>query len=304
MESEEKSKEEINYNKNNKHDIIDSEPNHDINEKTSEEISGVNHQKIKLNEDKMSQGINKEFQSRDDINQKNTDEIITKHSYYDKLNRYLKFRRKKIILIILLSIGSIFLIISSIDIKNSNQIVYDNKKLLINNTFIFSVQIIYIVSLILFLLFSLISKRGDNPKINLVFLIIICLIMFIKIYLYMKKENKRGNILINFIISFSMFVINLVILLITLRVIRMKKNERQNIEEIINFTDIPQGTTRFKINDKKDNQIAFNNSEIDNKIENNISNSDNKDKISNLANNDSQNNKGDKMDDDEKNEPK
>ena len=304
MESEEKSKEEINYNKNNKHDIIDSEPNHDINEKTSEEISGVNHQKIKLNEDKMSQGINKEFQSRDDINQKNTDEIITKHSYYDKLNRYLKFRRKKIILIILLSIGSIFLIISSIDFKNSNQIVYDNKKLLINNTFIFSVQIIYIVSLILFLLFSLISKRGDNPKINLVFLIMICVIMFIKIYLYMKKENKRSNILINFIISFSMFVINLVILLITLRVIRMKKNERQNIEEIINFTDIPQGTTRFKINDKKDNQIAFNNSEIDNKIENNISNSDNKDKISNLSNNDSQNNKGEKMDDDEKNEPK
>ena len=171
MESEEKSKEEINYNKNNKHDIIDSEPNHDINEKTSEEISGVNHQKIKLNEDKMNSGINKEFQSRDDINQKNTDEIITKHSYYDKLNRYLKFRRKKIILIILLSIVSIFLIISSIDFKNSNQIVYDNKKLLINNTFIFSVQIIYIVSLILFLLFSLISKRGDNPKINLVFLI-------------------------------------------------------------------------------------------------------------------------------------
>ena len=304
MESEEKSKEEINYNKNNKHDIIDSEPNHDINEKTSEEISGVNHQQIKLNEDKMNSEINKEFQSRDDINQKNTDEIITKHSYYDKLNRYLKFRRKKIILIILLSIGSIFLIISSIDFKNSNQIVYDNKKLLINNTFIFSVQIIYIVSLILFLLFSLISKRGDNPKINLVFLIMICLIMFMKIYLYMKKENKGSNILINFIISFSMFVINLVILLITLRVIRMKKNERQNIEEIINFTDIPQGTTRFKINDKKDNQIAFNNSEIDNKIENNISNSDNKDKISNLSNNDSQNNKGEKMDDDEKNEPK
>ena len=304
MESEEKSKEEINYNKNNKHDIIDSEPNHDINEKTSEEISGVNHQQIKLNEDKMNSEINKEFQSRDDINQKNTDEIITKYSYYDKLNRYLKFRRKKIILIILLSIGSIFLIISSIDIKNSNQIVYDNKKLLINNTFIFSVQIIYIVSLILFLLFSLISKRGDNPKINLVFLIMICLIMFIKIYLHMKRENKESNILINFIISFSMFVINLVILLITLRVIRMKKNERQNIEEIINFTDIPQGTTRFKINDKKDNQIAFNNSEIDNKIENNISNSDNKDKISNLANNDSQNNKGEKMDDDEKNEPK
>ena len=300
MESEEKSKEEIEFNKDNKHDIIESEPGHDLSEKTSEEISEVNHQKIKLNEGKIKSEMNKEFQSRDDINQKNTDEIIAKHSYYDKINRYLKFRRKKIILIILLSIGSIFLIISSIDIKNSNKIVYDNKKLLINNIFIFSVQIIYIFSLILFLLFSVVSKRGDYPKINLAFLIIICVIMIIKIILYVKKENKKSNLLINFLISFFIFVINLVILLITLRIIRMKRNERQNIEEIINFTDIPQGTTKIKINDKKDNQIAFNNSEIDNKIENNLSNNDNKDKISNLVSD--QNNKEEIIDDNDKNE--
>ena len=300
MESEEKSKEEIEFNKVNKHEIIESEPGHDLSEKTSEEISEVNHQKIKLNEGKIKSEMNKEFQSRDDINQKNTDEIIAKHSYYDKINRYLKFRRKKIILIILLSIGSIFLIISSIDIKNSNKIVYDNKKLLINNIFIFSVQIIYIFSLILFLLFSVVSKRGDYPKINLSFLIIICVIMIIKIILYVKKENKKSNLLINFLISFFIFVINLVILLITLRIIRMKRNERQNIEEIINFTDIPQGTTKIKINDKKDNQIAFNNSEIDNKIENSLSNNDNKDKISNLVND--QNNKEEIIDDNDKNE--
>ena len=300
MESEEKSKEEIEFNKDNKHDIIESEPGHDLSEKTSEEISEVNHQKIKLNEGKIKSEMNKEFQSRDDINHKNTDEIIAKHSYYDKINRYLKFRRKKIILIILLSIGSIFLIISSIDIKNSNKIVYDNKKLLINNIFIFSVQIIYIFSLILFLLFSVISKRGDNPKINLSFLIIICVIMIIKIILYVKKENKKSNLLINFLISFFIFVINLVILLITLRIIRMKKNERQNIQEIINFTDIPQGTTRTKMSDKKDNQIAFNNSEIDNKIENSLSNNDNKDKISNLVND--KNNKEEIIDDNDKNE--
>ena len=300
MESEEKSKEEIEFNKVNKHDIIESEPGHDLSEKTSEEISEVNHQKIKLNEGKIKSEMNKEFQSRDDINQKNTDEIIAKHSYYDKINRYLKFRRKKIILIILLSIGSIFLIISSIDIKNSNKIVYDNKKLLINNIFIFSVQIIYIFSLILFLLFSVVSKRGDYPKINLAFLIIICVITIIKIILYVKKENKESNLLINFLISFFIFVINLVILLITLRIIRMKRNERQNIEEIINFTDIPQGTTKIKINDKKDNQIAFNNSEIDNKIENSLSTNDNKDKISNLVND--QNNKEEIIDDNDKNE--
>ena len=124
--------------------------------------------------------------------------------------------------------------------------------------------------------------------------------MIIKIILYVKKENKKSNLLINFLISFFIFVINLVILLITLRIIRMKRNERQNIEEIINFTDIPQGTTKIKINDKKDNQIAFNNSEIDNKIENSLSNNDNKDKISNLVND--QNNKEEIIDDNDKNE--
>ena len=66
----------------------------------------------------------------------------------------------------------------------------------------------------------------------------------------------------------------------------MKKNEKQNIEEIINFTDIPQGATNMKINEKKDNQIAFNNSGIENKHEN-----DKKDGISNLV--DEENNKDD-----------
>ena len=66
----------------------------------------------------------------------------------------------------------------------------------------------------------------------------------------------------------------------------MKKNEKQNIEEIINFTDIPQGATNMKINEKKDNQIAFNSSGIENKHEN-----DKKDGISNLV--DEENNKDD-----------
>ena len=66
----------------------------------------------------------------------------------------------------------------------------------------------------------------------------------------------------------------------------MRKSEKQNIEEIINFTDIPQGATNMKINEKKDNQIAFNNSGIENKHEN-----DKKDGISNLV--DEENNKYD-----------
>lgn len=297
MENEENSEKEK---KNNKHDVIESESNHDYEEKTTEDISEVKHQKIKLNEKKINSELSKEFQSRDDINHINTNEIISKQSYYDKINRYLKFRRKKIILIILLSIGSIFLIISSIDMKNSNQIVYDNKNLLINNIFIFLPQIIYIFSLIIFQLLTVISKRKDNYKINFTCLIVICMMTIIRIFLYVKKENKKVNLLINLLISFFLFMINLVILFITLRIIKRKKNERQNIEEIINFTDIPQGTTRIKLSDKKDNQIAFNNSEIDNKIESNSSS--NKDKISNLVK--KENNKEDIIDDNDKSEHK
>ena len=297
MENEENSEKEK---KNNKHDVIESESNHDYEEKTTEDISEVKHQKIKLNEKKINSELSKEFQSRDDINHINTNEIISKQSYYDKINRYLKFRRKKIILIILLSIGSIFLIISSIDMKNSNQIVYDNKNLLINNIFIFLPQIIYIFSLIIFQLLTVISKRKDNYKINFTCLIVICMMTIIRIFLYVKKENKKVNLLINLLVSFFLFMINLVILFITLRIIKRKKSERQNIEEIINFTDIPQGTTRIKLSDKKDNQIAFNNSEIDNKIESNSSS--NKDKISNLVK--EENNKEDIIDDNDKSEHK
>ena len=297
MENEDNSEKEKKYNK---HDVIESESNHDYDEKTTEDISEVKHQKIKLNEKKINSELSKEFQSRDDINHINTNEIISKQSYYDKINRYLKFRRKKIILIILLSIGSIFLIISSIDMKNSNQIVYDNKNLLINNIFIFLPQIIYIFSLIIFQLLTVISKRKDNYKINFTCLIVICMMAIIRIFLYVKKENKKVNLLINLLISFFLFMINLVILFITLRIIKRKKNERQNIEEIINFTDIPQGTTRIKLSDKKDNQIAFNNSEIDNKIESNSSS--NKDKISNLVK--EENNKEDIIDDNDKSEHK
>jgi hypothetical protein len=47
----------------------------------------------------------------------------------------------------------------------------------------------------------------------------------------------------------------------------MKKNEQQNIEEIINFTDIPQGIGAVKINERKDNQLILNNSETDNRQE-------------------------------------
>ena len=104
--------------------------------------------------------------------------------------------------------------------------------------------------------------------------------MVVKILLYIKNKDKNSNSFLNFIISFCLSTLNLIILIITFAIIKMRKNEKQNIEEIINFTDIPQGTSNMKINDKKDNQIIFHNSGIEDKHENNKEN--NKDVISDL----------------------
>ena len=81
----------------------------------------------------------------------------------------------------------------------------------------------------------------------------------------MKKFSMKQITIINLLICFCLTLINLIILLITLRIIKMKKNEQQNIEEIINFTDMPQGTGIIKINERKDNQLILNNSETDNR---------------------------------------
>ena len=230
--------------------------------------------------------INKVPKIDEEMNQKNNDFIIQGQSYYDKLNRYFRGKRKKIFLAILLSISSIFLLISILDVVNSNKNFYNKEKLLINNVVIFSLQIIYIFCLLSYQIFSLLSKLRENFLFNLLVLFILFIIMFMKIFLYTKNQNNKSYSILYLIINICLTIINLIILLITLRIIKMKKNEKQNIEEIINFTDIPQGATNMKINEKKDNQIAFNSSGIENKNEN-----DKKDGISNLV--DEENNKDD-----------
>ena len=292
MEDEEKNKEETNSNIDNKHSVIESEPSHNLEDKTSDDFHQANHQKIKINEGILKNkknemtDLNKETKLDEDLNQKNNDFMINGQSYYDKLNRYFKGRRKKIFLAILLSISFIFLLISILDVVNSNKNFFNKDKLLINNVVIFSLQIIYIFCLLAYQILSLLSKLRENFLFNSIILFIVCIIMFIKIFIYTKSKNNNSNLILNLIINICLTLINLIILLITLRIIKMKKNEKQNIEEIINFTDIPQGATNMKINEKKDNQIAFNSSGIENKNE-----SDKKDGISNLV--DEENNKDD-----------
>ena len=300
MEDEDKNKEETQSDITNKPNMIENENSHHFEEKTTDDIHQGNHQKIKINEgllkNKKNEMViksesNKENKIDDELTQK-SDFIMSGQSYYDKIDRYLRGRRKKIVLLILLGISSLFLFISILDVVNSNKNIFNKDKLLINNVVIFSIQLIYIFSLLAFQILSLLSKIKDNFVINAIILLIIFIIMFVKIFLYSKNKNNNNFSILNLIINICFTFINLIILLITLRIIRMKKNEKQNIEEIINFTDIPQGATNMKINEKKDNQIAFNSSGTENKI--GSDNKNNKDGISNLV--DEENNKEDGSD--------
>ena len=300
MEDEYKNKEETQSDITNKPNMIKNENGHHFEEKTTDDIHQGNRQKIKINEGflknkKNEMAIksesNKENKIDYELTQKN-DFIMSGQSYYDKIDRYLRGRRKKIVLIILLVISSLFLFISILDVVNSNKNIFNKDKLLINNVVIFSIQLIYIFSLLAFQILSLLSKIKDNFVINAIILLIIFIIMFVKIFIYSKNKNNNNFSILNLIINICFTIINLIILLITLRIIRIKKNEKQNIEEIINFTDIPQGATNMKINEKKDNQITFNSSGMENKIEGD--NKNNKDGISNLV--DEENNKEDGSD--------
>lgn len=263
----------------NKKDVTSNETNNTFNAKESDDVHQVNHQKIKINEQKLKDAKEKtmeiksdtnkehELNITDEINQKNNNLYIHEKKYYFQIKRCLRGKRKKIILIILL-ICSLFLLgISLVDLINTFRNIFNFDKILNNNIFIFIAQILYICSLLIFLILLIISERKDNFIINLLFLITICLIFSCKIFLFIKKINTKYSNILHCLMNFCLTGINLVILLITLRIIKMKKSEQQNIEEIINFTDLPQGASANKIDDKKDNQLVFNSSGTDNKPE-------------------------------------
>ena len=265
----------------NKQNMVESDTNNTFDEKASDEVRKDTHQKIKINEQKLKEAkektmeiksdSNKESNLTEDINQKNNNIYMNEKRYYFRINRFLGGKRKKYILIILLIISSFFLFISLADILNSYKNIYNNDKLLINNKFIFMLQIVYIFTLFIFQILIMISQRKDNFIINLIFLITICALMITKIFLFIKSINSSNIAIFHFFICFCLTSINLIILLITLRIIKMKKSVQQNIEEIINFTEMGQATGILKINEKN-NQLMLNSSGTDNKSDNDIKN--------------------------------
>ena len=282
----------------NKPNIIESEHNNNFVDKNSEEFRHVNQQKIKINKTKIKNVKNKEIKIETETNSNpkiiiedtslKNNLLISRQSHYDKIKRYFRGEKKKTILKILILISSIILFISIIDIINSIKNFFNNDKLLINNIFVFLIQILYMLCLLSFQILTIVSERKDNFIINLILLLILFALFISRLFIYIKKSNENSNLVMNFVICVFSTIINIIIFLITLRIIKIKKSEQQNIEEIINITDIQHGTS-FKIGDNN-NQLIMNNSGTDNKNE---LDSNNKDGITNLVEESEPNNKED-----------
>ena len=282
----------------NKPNIIESENNNNFVDKNSEEFRHVNQQKIKINKTKIKNVKDKEIKIETETNSNpkiiiedtslKNNLLISRQSHYDKIKRYFRGEKKKTILKILILISSIILIISIIDIINSIKNFFNNDKLLINNIFVFLIQILYMLCLLSFQILTIVSERKDNFIINLILLLILFALFISRLFIYIKKSNENSNLVMNFVICVFSTIINIIIFLITLRIIKIKKSEQQNIEEIINITDIQHGTS-FKIGDNN-NQLIMNNSGTDNKNE---LDSNNKDGITNLVEESEPNNKED-----------
>ena len=286
MEEEEKNKETEQNDLSNKQNISENETtfNNNNNSKSFRQMN--NNQKIKINEEKLKDSKEQKMEIKSELttsqNQNQTDITPKNNSlmhssfnfsdnknYYLKINRCLTARIKKIILIIFLIISLTFIFISIFDIINSSKKTefFQNNKFLMNNIFIFIFQIAYALSLLLFQGLIIILEKKENLLFNIISIIIISIIIILRTIIVIKNDDKNSTMVYNFLFSFCLTFINLGIFMITLKLLKMKKNVQQNIEEIINFTDILQATNS-KINDKKDNQLMLNNSGSENKDEN------------------------------------
>ena len=306
MKEEENNKEIEQNDTNNEKKIMENDTNTNYGINNSEVLRQVNREKIKINEEKLKDIKEQTMEIKSDPSgsqSQNTIDIATKnnnplmqstasfaynHHYYSKINRCLTARIKKLILIVLLIISVFFVLLSAFDIINSKNktLIMNNNKLLMNNLLVFFIQMIYANSLIFFQGVKILLERKENFLFNAISILFILIIIIFRTIIVAKNNNEDNdkNTIFNFLCSLCLTIINLGIFLVTLKIIKMKKNVQQNIEEIINFSDVLQATND-KISDRKDNQLILNNSGVENKqeIENDNNQKGKKDGISQLV---------------------
>jgi hypothetical protein len=253
-----------NYNTNNSE--VFCHMNKEITQKNEENLQGTQTQEMEIKTEPNNQSqINAAQATKNNPLMQSTFNFTNSRRYYFKINRCLTARIKKIILIIFLIISICFLFLSIFDIINSikQTSFFKTNKFLMNKIFIFIFHLAYALSLLFFQGLTFLLEPKENLGFNIISIIFISIIIIIRTALTIKNDDKNITMLLNFFCCFCLTFINLGIFLITLKILKMKKNVQQNIEEIINFTDLFQATN-IKINDKKDNQLILNNS-VENK---------------------------------------
>ena len=199
---------------------------------------------------------------------------INKNTVY-KIKKLCTVKTRRIYNIVVLIFGILLILISIYDLLNFKK--EKNKTILLKKWYIFIFEIISGIMRIGFFflnIFVIKEKKTKNPIILLLNIILIVLFLLI-IIIFSIGRAKITERVINLDYCLFLFLSSLASILNIKAEVKKKKNEMQNIEEIINFTEINQHGHEKKFEKKflnpnsekgtesdKDHNISYENEKI------------------------------------------
>ena len=200
--------------------------------------------------------------------------VINKNTVY-KIKKICTVKTRRIYNIVVLNFGILLILISIYDLLNFKK--EKNKTILLKKWYIFIFEIISGIMRIGFFflnIFVIKEKKTKNPIILLLNIILIVLFLLI-IIIFSIGRAKITERVINLDYCLFLFLSSLASILNIKAEVKKKKNEMQNIEEIINFTEINQHGHEKKFEKKflnpnsekgtesdKDHNISYENEKI------------------------------------------
>ena len=200
--------------------------------------------------------------------------VINKNTVY-KIKKICTVKTRRIYNIVVLNFGILLILISIYDLLNFKK--EKNKTILLKKWYIFIFEIISGIMRIGFFflnIFVIKEKKTKNPIILLLNIIVIVLFLLI-IIIFSIGRAKITERVINLDYCLFLFLSSLASILNIKAEVKKKKNEMQNIEEIINFTEINQHGHEKKFEKKflnpnsekgtesdKDHNISYENEKI------------------------------------------
>jgi hypothetical protein len=199
---------------------------------------------------------------------------INKNTVY-KIKKLCTIKTRRIYNIVVLIFGILLILISIYDLLNFKK--EKNKTILLKKWYIFIFEILSGIMRIGFFflnIFVIKEKKTKNPIILLLNIILIVLFLLI-IIIFSIGRAKITERVINLDYCLFLFLSSLASILNIKAEVKKKKNEMQNIEEIINFTEINQHGHEKKFEKKflnpnsekgtesdKDHNISYENEKI------------------------------------------